>query len=99
MRDVSEAILCFEIDTIQHSKYSTMMGANSDIIERVSEIINNHGVIRGKIALTWLLHKNQIVALDVQLTLDEVKYLEELYVLHPLSEALTKSKIELLPIK
>ena len=99
-RDWSETTFRSETDTIQHSKYNSMMEADRGIVERLAEVANNHDVTRDKIALAWLLNKDQVVspiigaqkeshlesavaALDIQLTPDEIIYLEELYVPHP----------------
>ncbi|MEK5040338.1 aldo/keto reductase [Sporosarcina sp. FSL K6-3457] len=99
-RDWSETTLRSETDTVQHSKYDSMMAADRSIVERLAEVANNHDVTRDKIALAWLLHKDQVVspiigaqkeshlesavaALDIRLTPDEMNYLEELYVPHP----------------
>lgn len=99
-RDWSETTFRSETDTIQHSKYNSMMEADRGIVERLAEVANTHSVTRDKIALAWLLNKDQVVspiigaqkeshlesavaALDIQLTPDEMTYLEELYVPHP----------------
>ncbi|EUJ44224.1 aldo/keto reductase [Paenilisteria rocourtiae] len=100
-RDWSETSLRSETDHVQHSKYDGMMESDRGIVERLAEVATNRGVTRDKIALAWLLNKNQVVspivgaqkeshlesavaALDIQLTVDEMSYLEELYVPHPL---------------
>lgn len=99
-RDWSETTLRAETDTIQHSKYNSTMEADRGIVERLAEVANNHNVTRDKIALAWLLNKDQVVspiigaqkeshlesavvALDIRLTPDEMIYLEELYIPHP----------------
>ncbi len=99
-RDWSETTLRSETDTIQHSKYNSMMEADRGIVERLAEVANNHNVTRDKIALAWLLNKDQVVspiigaqkeshlesavaAFDIRLTPDEMIYLEELYIPHP----------------
>ena len=99
-RDWSETTLRSETDTIQHFKYDSMMEADRGIVERLAEVANNRDVTRDKIALAWLLNKDQVVspiigaqkeshlesavaALDIRLTPDEMIYLEELYVPHP----------------
>lgn len=100
-RDWSETSLRSETDQVQHSKYDGMMESDRGIVERLAEVAINHGVTRDKIALAWLLNKDQVVApivgaqkeshlesavaaLDIELTLSEMRYLEELYVPHPL---------------
>lgn len=100
-RDWSETSLRSETDQVQHSKYDGMMEADRGIVERLAEVAVNRGVTRDKIALAWLLNKDQVVApivgaqkeshlesavaaLDIELTMPEMHYLEELYVPHPL---------------
>jgi len=99
-RDWSETTFRSETDMTQHSKYNSMMEADRGIVERLAEVANNHSVTRDKIALAWLLNKDQVVspiigaqkeshlesavaALDIRLTPDEMNYLEELYIPHP----------------
>ncbi len=99
-RDWSETTLRSETDTVQHSKYSSMMEADRGIVERLAQVAKNHDVTRDKIALAWILNKDQVIspiigaqkeshlesaiaALDVRLTSDEMNYLEELYIPHP----------------
>ncbi|WP_318617690.1 aldo/keto reductase [Sporosarcina sp. YIM B06819] len=99
-RDWSETTFRSETDTIQHSKYDSMISADRGIVERLAEVAIKHDVTRDKIALAWLLNKDQVVspiigaqkeshlesavaALDIRLTPDEMIYLEELYVPHP----------------
>ena len=110
-RDWSETTFRSETDVIQHSKYDSMIAADRSIVERLAEIANNHDVTRDKIALAWLLNKDQVVApiigaqkeshlesavaaLDIQLTRDEMNYLEELYVPHPVVGLLPDPKFE-----
>jgi aryl-alcohol dehydrogenase-like predicted oxidoreductase len=61
-RDWSETTRRSETDAIQHAKYDAMMEADRGIVERLAEIAENHGVTRDKIALAWLLNKDQVVA-------------------------------------
>ncbi|CAH0260156.1 L-glyceraldehyde 3-phosphate reductase [Peribacillus sp. Bi96] len=61
-RDWSETSLRSETDMVQHSKYDSMMKVDRGIVERLAEVAKNHGVTRDKIALAWLLNKDQIVA-------------------------------------
>ncbi|RDW18748.1 aldo/keto reductase [Oceanobacillus arenosus] len=104
-RDWSETTLRSETDMTQHAKYDPMMEADRSIVKRLAEVATNHGVTRDKIALAWLLNKDQVIApiigaqkeghlesavaaLDIHLTLDEMNYLEELYIPHPVVGAL-----------
>ena len=108
-RDWSETTFRSETDQVQHSKYSAMMDVDREIVERVAELAVNHGVTRDKIALAWILNKDQVVspiigaqkeshlesavdALEVHLTQDEMNYLEELYIPHPVVGALPNPK-------
>lgn len=110
-RDWSETTFRSETDTVQHSKYNTMMEADRSIVKRLAEVAKNHDVTRDKIALAWLLNKDQVVspiigaqkerhlesavaALDIQLTPDEMNYLEELYVPHPVVGLIPDPKFE-----
>jgi 1-deoxyxylulose-5-phosphate synthase len=61
-RDWSETTLRSETDAVQHAKYDATLEADRGIIERLAEIAENHGVTRDKIALAWLLNKDQVVA-------------------------------------
>ncbi|AXI09824.1 aldo/keto reductase [Oceanobacillus zhaokaii] len=109
-RDWSETTLRSETDMVQHSKYNAMMEADRTIVERLAEVANNYGVTRDKIALAWLLNKDQVVspiigaqkeshlesaatAIDIYLTPDEMHYLEELYIPHPVVGALANPEI------
>jgi 1-deoxyxylulose-5-phosphate synthase len=104
-RDNSETTYRSETDQTQRSKYDSMMVADQAIIDRVSELAQNHNVSRSQIALAWLLQKQPVTApivgatkvshledavraLSVLLTSEEVKYLEEPYVPHPVVGAL-----------
>lgn len=96
----AESTLRSETDQIQKRKYDATAEHDRQVVERVAEIAQRHGVSRTHIALAWLLQKQPVTApiigatkpshLDeaigafaVQLTRDEVSYLEEPYVPHP----------------
>lgn len=51
-----------ETDPVQKSKYDDMMNADKGIIERVAELAETHQVSRDKIALAWLLNKDEITS-------------------------------------
>ncbi|EIU7104219.1 aldo/keto reductase, partial [Listeria monocytogenes] len=108
-RDLSETTNRSETDSVQKSKYDDMANADKGIIERVAELAKTHQVSRDKIALAWLLNKDEITspiigaqkeshlesaveALNIELTADEVNYLEELYIPHPVVGALPTTK-------
>jgi 1-deoxyxylulose-5-phosphate synthase len=72
-----------------------------DVVDRVVELAERHGVAPAQIALAWLLHKpgitapiigaskmphleQAVAALDIELSADEMTFLEELYQPHPI---------------
>ena len=97
----SESTLRSETDQIAKSKYDATAETDRQVVERVAELADKHGVPRAHIALAWLLQKQPVVApiigatkishledavgaLSVKLTEEEVAYLEEPYVPHPI---------------
>ena len=88
-------------DRVAMGKYDRMEAEDIKIVGRVAELAEKHGCKMSQIALAWLWAKgvaSPIVgatkpqylddaagALDVALTPEEVAYLEELYVPHPLT--------------
>jgi aryl-alcohol dehydrogenase-like predicted oxidoreductase len=96
----SESTLRSETDHIAKGKYDATAEADRQVVERVAEVAERHGVPRVYIALAWLLQKQPVTApiigatkerhledavgaLSVDLTEEEVAYLEEPYVPHP----------------
>src|SRR5881396_1275566 len=90
-----------ETDQIAKSKYDATAETDGQVVSRVAEIAEKHGVPRVHIALAWLFQKKPVTApiigatkithledavgaLSVQLTQEEVAYLEEPYVPHPI---------------
>ena len=88
-----------ENDAYAQKKYSGTMQEDSAIIERVAELADKKGVSMTEISLAWLLTKvaapvtgatkpeqiiNAAKSVDVTLTKDECRYLEELYRPHKL---------------
>lgn len=61
-RDLNETTDRSETDPVQKSKYDDMMNADKGIIERVAELAETHQVSRDKIALAWLLNKDEITS-------------------------------------
>ncbi|WP_347812962.1 aldo/keto reductase [Listeria monocytogenes] len=61
-RDLNETTNRSETDPVQKSKYDDMMNADRGIIERVAELAETHQVSRDKIALAWLLNKDEITS-------------------------------------
>jgi 1-deoxyxylulose-5-phosphate synthase len=97
----SETTLRSETDQIAKGKYDATADTDRQIVERVAEVADQHGVPRAHIALAWLLQKQPVTApiigatkishldvavgaLSVRLTDEEVSYLEEPYVPHPI---------------
>ena len=96
-----ESTLRSQTDQIAKSKYDATAETDGQVVSRVAEIAEKHGVARVHIALAWLLQKKPVTvpivgatknshlkdavgALSVKLTQDEIAYLEEPYVPHPI---------------
>jgi 1-deoxyxylulose-5-phosphate synthase len=90
-----------ETDQIAKNKYDATAETDGQVVKRVAEIAEEHGVPRVHIALAWLLQKKPVTtpiigatkfthledavgALSVKLSQEEVAYLEEPYVPHPI---------------
>jgi aryl-alcohol dehydrogenase-like predicted oxidoreductase len=58
----SDSSLRAETDQIAKSKYDATSDTDRQIVERVAEIADRHGVARVQIALAWLLQKNPVTA-------------------------------------
>ena len=86
-------------DVYAKSKYDAMEGPDRAIIERVEKLALNRGVSMTEIALAWLLTKatapvvgatklhhvdGAVKAAELSLNGEEIKYLEEPYIPHPL---------------
>lgn len=96
-------------DAYAKFKYDATAQQDSVIIDRVSELAEKHGVSMTEISLAWLLTKvaSPVVgatklhhiegaakAVDLTLTDDELAYLEEPYVPHPLAGVMAQNKRE-----
>ena len=94
-------------DSFMHFKYDATAQQDSVIVERVMELADRYGVEMTQVALAWLLTKveSPIVgatklhhiegaarSLDLQLTADDIRYLEEPYVPHNLSGVMAVNK-------
>lgn len=88
-----------EEDSYARLKYDATAEQDSEIIRRVAELADRHGVSMTEISLAWLLTKvtapvvgaiklhhieGAAKAVDLQLTGEELTYLEEPYVPHTL---------------
>ena len=102
-----ETSLRQEKDAFMHFKYDATAEQDNRIVERVVELADRYGVEMTQISLAWLLTKVEspivgatklhhiegaVRALDIQLTADDIRYLEEPYVPHNLSGVMAVNK-------
>ncbi len=96
-----------EEDAYAKFKYDATAAQDNVIISRVAELAQKHGVSMTEVSLAWLLTKtaSPVVgatklhhidgaakAADLELTPEEMLYLEELYVPHPLAGVMAQNK-------
>ena len=94
-------------DTYAKFKYDTTAEQDAVIINRVAELAERHGVTMTEVSLAWLLTKvtapvcgatklhhieGAAKAVDLELSDDELKYLEEPYVRHSLAGVMAQNK-------
>ena len=94
-------------DSYARFKYDATADQDSAIIARVAELAEKHDVSMTEVSLAWLLTKvtspvvgatkmhhidGAVKAVDLELTDDEIKYLEEPYVPHPLAGVMAQNK-------
>jgi len=94
-----------EEDSYARYKYDVTAEADGKIIRRVEEVAEKRGVSMTEVSLAWLLMKvtspvvgatkfshvdGAVKAVDLELTEDEIDYLEELYVPHALAGVMAK---------
>ena len=94
-------------DTYAKFKYDATKEQDDVIIGRVAELAEKYGVTMTEISLAWLLTKvtapvvgatklhhieGAAKAVDIKLTDDELEYLEEPYVPHPLAGVMAQNK-------
>lgn len=94
-------------DAYAKFKYDATAELDAVIIDRVAELAEKHGVTMTEISLAWLLTKvaSPVVgatklhhiegaakAVDLELTDEELDYLEEPYVPHPLAGVMAQNK-------
>lgn len=97
-RDGKASTVRSQTDTFAHQAYHRE--SSFDILDRVTEVADQHGVSLAQIALAWLLHQPGIVspvvgvsrrqhleeavaALNIDLTENNINYLNECYQPHP----------------
>ena len=96
----------FQEDSYARFKYDATAEADGKIIRRVEELAEKRGVSMTEISLAWLLTKvtspivgatklshvdGVVKAVDLELTSDEINYLEELYVPHALAGVMAQN--------
>ena len=106
-RKPGETSARFEKDAYARFKYDKTADADGRIIDRVLEIANTKGVSMTEVSLAWLLTKvtspvvgatklshvdGAIKAVDLELTKDEIYYLEELYIPHALAGVMAEAR-------
>jgi len=94
-------------DTFMHFKYDATAEQDNRIVQRVMELADRYGVEMTQVALAWLLTRVEspivgatklhhiegaVKSLDLQLTADDISYLEEPYVPHNLSGVMAVNK-------
>ena len=94
-------------DAFMHFKYDSTAEQDNRIVERVVELADRYGVEMTQISLAWLLTKVEspivgatklhhiegaVQSLNVHLTADDIRYLEEPYVPHNLSGVMAVNK-------
>ncbi|MBQ7608830.1 MAG: aldo/keto reductase [Desulfovibrionaceae bacterium] len=94
-------------DKYARFKYDAVKEQDMPIIRRVAELATRRGVSMTEIALAWLLRKvaspvvgmtktahvdSAVLAVDLELTDEEVAWLEELYTPHPLAGVMAENK-------
>ncbi len=96
-------------DAYAKFKYDATAEQDGLIINRVAELAEKRGVTMTEVSLAWLLTKvsspvvgatklhhieGAVKSVDLTLTKDEIKYLEELYVPHALAGVMAQNKRE-----
>lgn len=97
-------------DRVAMGKYDRMEEQDMQIVNRVQELANRYGVKMSQIALAWHWAKgvaspiigatkaayfdDAVGALDVKLTPEDIAYLEEKYLPHPIVGAIDKNPAE-----
>ena len=94
-------------DAYAKFKYDATADQDNVIIARVAELAEKHDVTMTEVSLAWLLTKvtspvvgatklhhieGAVKAVDLELTPEEITYLEEPYVPHPLAGVMAQNK-------
>lgn len=94
-------------DAFMHFKYDATAEQDQRIVERVVELADRYGVEMTQVSLAWLLTKVEspivgatklhhiegaVKSLDLQLTAEDISYLEEPYLPHKLSGVMAVNK-------
>ena len=94
-------------DSFMHLKYDATAEQDNLIVKRIVELADNYGVEMTQISLAWLLTKVEspivgatklhhiegaVKSLDLHLTTNDIRYLEELYIPHHLSGVMAVNK-------
>ena len=96
-----------EEDSYARFKYDAMAAQDNVIIARVAELAERHGVTMTEVSLAWLLTRvtapvvgatkphhveGAVKAVELELTPEEIAYLETPYVPHPLAGVMAQNK-------
>lgn len=96
-----------EKDSYAKFKYDATKEQDEKIIQRVAELAEKHGVTMTEISLAWLLTKvtspvvgatkmhhieGAVKSADLELSAEEIAYLEELYIPHSLAGVMAQNK-------
>ncbi|MDE6021347.1 MAG: aldo/keto reductase [Ruminococcus sp.] len=96
-----------EEDSYAKFKYDATKEQDEKIIQRVAELAEKHGVTMTEVSLAWLLTKvtspvvgatkmhhieGVVKAVDLELSAEEIAYLEELYIPHSLAGVMAQNK-------
>ncbi len=105
-RHSGESTKRFEEDSYARFKYDKTAEADGKIIKRVEELAEKRNVSMTEISLAWLLTRvdspvvgatkpyhidGAVKAVDIELTDEEINYLEELYVPHALAGVMAQN--------
>ena len=96
------------LDAYAKLKYQSTEDKDAEIIRRVNELAESHDVTMTEVSLAWLLTKvtspivgatkphhveGAVNSVDLTLTSDDIRYLEEPYVAHELVGVMADNKV------